>query len=311
MNKEEACRLLQIRQGADQREVKRQFAKLSRLYHPEEHPKEYERIYEAYRFLLGSLKDPTSMGASESQKSAFSKEQESFWGDSQAIFAEDKIEKNTSDLSFANINFVKEDVEEKEPDAKIDFGILEDRKESENDENKQASPYRTLFENIEEKHEERKEKNAFSFDNIKEVDLQRSREEMEKEERKEKRQLSFKKGPVVFFFLVNVLGLLINSDNHFSLLEWLGLFFGLSMSAFLLLFVFAYLRRKFSAWGSVFCMSFLMCLALFIIYMQIMDRVGEKVEEGLAVIIFLLLIVSIFSGLIALFRALLRRRKRS
>lgn len=44
--------ILQIDEGADKREIKRAYARLSREIHPEEKPEEFQRLYEAYQKAL-------------------------------------------------------------------------------------------------------------------------------------------------------------------------------------------------------------------------------------------------------------------
>lgn len=67
--------ILQIDEGADKREIKRAYARLSREIHPEERPEEFQRLYEAYQKALryascgerseADLKTDNNMGKEE------------------------------------------------------------------------------------------------------------------------------------------------------------------------------------------------------------------------------------------------------
>ena len=51
MYESEAYEILHIRRGSSQEEIKEAYAALSKQYHPEEHPEEFQRIHEAYMTL--------------------------------------------------------------------------------------------------------------------------------------------------------------------------------------------------------------------------------------------------------------------
>lgn len=51
MNQREALEILELSSVSDQREVRKAYAALSRRYHPEDAPQEWQKIHEAYQFL--------------------------------------------------------------------------------------------------------------------------------------------------------------------------------------------------------------------------------------------------------------------
>ncbi len=51
MYESEAYEILHIKRGSSQEEIKEAYANLSKQYHPEEHPEEFQRIHEAYMML--------------------------------------------------------------------------------------------------------------------------------------------------------------------------------------------------------------------------------------------------------------------
>lgn len=51
MYESEAYEILHIKRGSSQEEIKEAYAALSKQYHPEEHPEEFQRIHEAYMTL--------------------------------------------------------------------------------------------------------------------------------------------------------------------------------------------------------------------------------------------------------------------
>ena len=51
MDKAQAYAILHIEPGCSQEEIKEAYAALSRQYHPEEHPEEFQKIHDAYRTL--------------------------------------------------------------------------------------------------------------------------------------------------------------------------------------------------------------------------------------------------------------------
>ena len=48
-----AYRILQLMPGSTRREIREAYARLAKEYHPEEHPKEFNQIQEAYQLLTG------------------------------------------------------------------------------------------------------------------------------------------------------------------------------------------------------------------------------------------------------------------
>lgn len=46
-----AYRILQLMPGSTRREIREAYARLAKEYHPEEHPKEFNQIQEAYQLL--------------------------------------------------------------------------------------------------------------------------------------------------------------------------------------------------------------------------------------------------------------------
>ena len=51
MDKAQAYAVLRIEPGCTQEEIKKAYAALSRQYHPEEYPEEFQQIHDAYRML--------------------------------------------------------------------------------------------------------------------------------------------------------------------------------------------------------------------------------------------------------------------
>ena len=51
MYESEAYEILHIKRGSSQEEIKEAYAALSKKYHPEEHPDEFQQIHEAYMTL--------------------------------------------------------------------------------------------------------------------------------------------------------------------------------------------------------------------------------------------------------------------
>ena len=51
MDKAQAYAVLRIEPGCTQEEIKEAYAALSRQYHPEEYPEEFQQIHDAYRML--------------------------------------------------------------------------------------------------------------------------------------------------------------------------------------------------------------------------------------------------------------------
>lgn len=51
MHESEAYKVLQIERGSSEKEIKEAYANLSKQYHPEEYPDEFQRIHEAYMVL--------------------------------------------------------------------------------------------------------------------------------------------------------------------------------------------------------------------------------------------------------------------
>ncbi len=52
MDKLTACRILGISEDAGRAEIRKAYAELSKKYHPEEHPDEFQKIHEAYQALI-------------------------------------------------------------------------------------------------------------------------------------------------------------------------------------------------------------------------------------------------------------------
>ena len=51
MDKAQAYAVLRIEPGCTEEEIKKAYAALSRQYHPEEYPEEFQQIHDAYRML--------------------------------------------------------------------------------------------------------------------------------------------------------------------------------------------------------------------------------------------------------------------
>lgn len=64
MDKLTAYKILGIDETASEREIKRAYARLSKEYHPEEHPEEFQAIREAYVCLTRKNKEPFTASAS-------------------------------------------------------------------------------------------------------------------------------------------------------------------------------------------------------------------------------------------------------
>lgn len=56
-----AYRILQLMPGSTRREIREAYARLAKEYHPEEHPKEFNQIQEAYQLLTGRGKTGRQM----------------------------------------------------------------------------------------------------------------------------------------------------------------------------------------------------------------------------------------------------------
>lgn len=54
MDKLTACRILGLDESAGRAEIREAYAELSKKYHPEEHPEEFQQIHEAYQTLIQS-----------------------------------------------------------------------------------------------------------------------------------------------------------------------------------------------------------------------------------------------------------------
>lgn len=54
MDKLTACRILGLGESAGRAEIREAYAELSKKYHPEEHPEEFQQIHEAYQTLIRS-----------------------------------------------------------------------------------------------------------------------------------------------------------------------------------------------------------------------------------------------------------------
>ena len=57
-----AYRILQLMPGSTRREIREAYARLAKEYHPEEHPKEFNQIQEAYQLLTDRGARPQSAG---------------------------------------------------------------------------------------------------------------------------------------------------------------------------------------------------------------------------------------------------------
>jgi len=81
--------ILQIESTANKEEIQKAYARLITLYHPEEYPDEFKKIYQAYRLALRTVKNKTKVILGEDKKS---------------------LEKITSKTSFQQIE-IPEDIE--------------------------------------------------------------------------------------------------------------------------------------------------------------------------------------------------------
>ncbi len=63
MDKLSAYKVLQLLPGSSVEEIKEAYAVLSRQFHPEEYPEEFQEIHEAYTTLVAAAEEARERGA--------------------------------------------------------------------------------------------------------------------------------------------------------------------------------------------------------------------------------------------------------
>lgn len=111
-----AYRILQLRPGSTRREIREAYARLAKEYHPEEHPKEFNEIQEAYQFLTGRGDGENwSFDAGDNWDSTEENMEEPTWTEETDVQSEDEQERADSyDMEQDPEDFEDEDEEEPE-----------------------------------------------------------------------------------------------------------------------------------------------------------------------------------------------------